>query len=410
MRVRELLAANAFCLLAAIAVAACARVEQPVGEYSTDEPALQPAQPTPPKREEIAGNGSILSDAGPQEPVMSDPPTGMATAGAPGFPGFWLPPPILLDAGMPGSTTAPATCRVVEAERRRLDMYIMLDSNITLPATGVWEKMTEGLGSFVNDYRSRGTGVGVRFFGLTCTASDYDTPTVEVDVLPKNAEAITDSIRSRPPWSASPMLPALQGGITHQQRRAVKNPEAKQIVVLVSDGFTQDITCLYSTQNLADAASNGYNDDPSIETHVVGVGVTTQLSQPLDELITRLGAFNTIADAGGSRQAITTAIGDDATAFSEALQRVRRNAAPCEFNEPAGVATSEFGVARFPLAQELQRYRNRTDCGNKQGWYYAVESLPTPVTMCPATCTWLREADERQIGILLSCASTTPPP
>jgi hypothetical protein len=409
MRVRELLAANAFCLLAVIC-AACGRVEQPVGEYSSSGPTLQPEQPAQRPREEDGAGGVAppLTDAGPGEPI-SEPPASMSAAAGSGAlgPAFWL-PPMLLDAGPGGSTGEPMSCSVTPAERRRLDMYLMLDSNITLPATGVWEQMTAGLESFVNDPRSRGTGVGIRFFGLTCTASDYALPTIDVDILPQNAAPIVASIRTRPPWSASPMLPALEGGIDHQRRRARLHPEWKQVLVLVSDGFTQDITCLYTTQNLADSASDGYNGFPSVETHVIGVGVTTSVSQPLDELITRLGAFNTIADAGGSHQAITTAIGDDSAAFSEALQRVRRNASPCEYRAPAGVATSEFRVARFPNGEELQRFANERSCGDAQGWFYAIESLPTPVTLCPATCDWMRQADERQIGIVLGC-STSPP-
>ena len=83
------------------------------------------------------------------------------------------------------------------------------------------------------------------------------------------------------------MLAALKGGLTHQRVRARNHPDWKQVVVLVSDGFTQDVTCLYSTQDLADEASNGYQGFPSIETHVIGVGVTTSFNDQLDEFLTR---------------------------------------------------------------------------------------------------------------------------
>lgn len=315
---------------------------------------------------------------------------------------------MLLDAGMSGSSDATScTPMVLTAERRRLDMYIMLDSNITLPATGVWEKMTAGLGMFVSDSQSNGTGVGIRYFGLTCDAVDYANPSVDVDILPQNASAIMDSIRNRPPWSASPMLPALEGGVMHQRARARRYPEWKEIVVLVSDGFTQDVTCPYTTPDLADAAKEGLVGFPSIETYVIGLGATTSINQQFDELLTRLGAFNQIASAGGSTSAITTGITDGAPAFNAALQRVRRNALPCEYRAPAGVATSEFGVARFPARDVLTRFKNESDCGDSQGWYYAIESLPTPVTMCPATCEWLRESDERQVGIWMGCPTAT---
>jgi hypothetical protein len=388
-------------------------VQQPVGEYSTHQPTLQPTRPPePPPEVEIAGSFALPpADAGPSEP-MSVPPASLPDAAGSGAlgPGLWL-PPMLLDAGPSSSSTDPSTCevQVVPAQRRRLDMYIMLDSNITLPATGVWEKMTEGLETFVSDQRSRGTGVGIRYFGLTCTASDYASPTIDVDLLPRNRLPIVASVRTRQPWSASPMLPALRGGIDHQQTRAREHPAWKQIVVLVSDGFTQDITCLYSTQDLAEAARDGFDSEPPIETHVVGVGVTTDLSQPFDEFITRLGAFNAIAEAGGSGQAITTSIGDDAAAFSDALQEVRRNAMPCEFEHPPGVATSQLGVARYPNRDQLRLYSNKDACGSAPGWYYALESAPTPITLCPASCRWLRESDANQIALVLSCPAPAQP-
>jgi hypothetical protein len=321
-------------------------------------------------------------------------------AGPPIGPSTWL-PPMLLDAG-PSTDPASPRCTVTEAKRRRLDMYLMVDSNITVAATGVWEVMTDGIGRFVSDPRSRGTGAGIRYFGSTCDSGDYAVASVDVDVLPKNAIAIINSTRARR-WTASPMLPALEGGIMHQRTRSRLHPEAKQVLALVSDGFAQDFTCPYSTQALAEAARDGLIGVPSIETHVIAVGVNTTVSQPLNDLIERLGSFNVIADAGGSGQAVTTDITGDAAGFSEALQRVRRNALPCEFEAPSGVILGNFGVARFPVASELQLVANESSCGDKQGWYYAAESLPTPVTLCPATCTWLREADDHAIGLLTQC-------
>lgn len=406
MRVRELLAANAFCLLA-LTLASCARVEQPVGEYNADdrpEPlSTEPQRPAGPRSEPEAGsNGSStpLTDAGVSSSGIADASsTAPDEAGPLTGPSTWL-PPMPLDAG-PASLANPS-CTVKEAKRRRLDMYLMVDSNITLPTLGVWEVMTAGIGQFATDRRSNGTGVGIRYFGNTCDSKEYAVPDVAVDVLPANATAVVVSTFALR-WTASPMLPALAGGIQYQKERAKMHPEAKQVLALVSDGFAQDFTCPYSSQMLAEAARNGLIDSPSIETHVVAVGVDTTVSQPLDDLIARLGAFNLIADAGGSGQAVTTNITGDAAEFGEALQRVRRNALPCEFEAPSGVALGNFRVARFPVAAELELVANERSCGTKQGWYYAAESLPTPVTMCPATCDWLRQADDHAIRLLTDC-------
>jgi len=328
-------------------------------------------------------------------PDLPEPDSGPATG-----PSTWL-PPMLLDGG-PTMTDAACPLSFEPAVRRRLDMYLMVDSNVTVSATGVWEVMADGIGRFVSDPRSRGTGVGIRYFGNSCEARDYSDPSVEVAALPNNATPIIISTRARR-WSASPMLPALQGAIMHQKGRSKDFPEAKQVVALVSDGVSQDFTCFYSTQSLAEAARDALIDVPSVETHVIAVGVNTNVSQPLDDLIARLGAFNAIADAGGSGQAVTTDITGDAAAFGEALQRLRRNALPCEYAAPSGAALGTYGVARYPIAEELRYVANEGSCGNQLAWYYATESLPTPVTMCPATCQWLREADDHQIVLFRTC-------
>jgi hypothetical protein len=308
------------------------------------------------------------------------------------------PPPVIEPGGC--TFTAP-----LEAERRRLDMYIVMDSNITLPATGLWERTTQGLRMFVDSGSSQGLGVGIKYFGVECDPAPYAEADVEVNLLPGNATKLSKSTSLRR-LNASPMLPALQGGIRHARERARNNPEWKQIVVLVSDGFTQDLTCQYTAQDLENAARAGLLGLPSIETHVIGVGVTTSVA-PLDEWITRFGAFDDIAQAGGSRQALTTDINADATVFSEQLQSVRREAQPCEYAAPQAVPIDQFGVARWGVGDEVPRVTSALACRNLQGWYYSPTRSTYPVVMCNATCDWLREADDHSVVMLAGCPATT---
>jgi hypothetical protein len=417
MRVRELLAANAFCLLA-VTSAACKPVEQSIGEYSFDEGVRGPElpdvlQPTPAAD---AGEGVSFTDGAMLPPPVLDPDPTTSTIPEPtnepgSRPSFGLPPVSSADAGMMPVPPEGNDCTVQArpATRRRLDMYLMIDNNSTLAASRAWDDITTGLGGFVKDVRASGTGVGVRYFGDSCQSEEYEEPTIDIDVLPSNAERIIDSMRDRR-WTASPMLPALQGGIAHQRDRAREHPEWKQIVVLISDGLTQDLQCLYTTQGLADAARAGLLVYPSVETHVIGVGVTTSISQPLDAFITRIGSYNAIASAGGSGEAHLTDITDDGSDFQRKLHEVRRRATPCEFEAPPGLATSEFGVARYPLAEELNYYTSERACGSRHGWYFNLRSQ-TPVTLCPTSCDWLTESDDNEIALLISCppaTSTTP--
>lgn len=396
MRVGQLLALQAICLLAA-AYAACSPVEQPLGVLIGESARVGPegmAAPAP-------RSGSGDSEGVPQEPTAAGGAGSAArpSAGQPSEPEPEPPQEFLPDN--PNSCTD----GVISPERRRLDMYILMDSNITLPGIGLWELVTSGLNMFVQTAPPSPTGIGIRYFGRECDPAAYEVADVDVDLLPDNAEAISRSTALRR-FTASPMLPALQGGINYAQARAIEYPDWKQVVVLVSDGFTQDFTCPYTPDDLQSAAAEGYFGSPAVETHVVGVGARVNV-EGLDEFVERFGAFNDIARAGGSEMSTQVERTDDPAAFTEALQSVRRRAQPCEFRAPEGVPIDQFGVWRYSLADEVPRVANAERCRDAQGWYYDRRAAPFAVSLCPQTCGWLRESEEHELRYLLGCAAST---
>jgi hypothetical protein len=346
MRCSELRAATALCpltlsLACALGLIGCDRVVQPIGAY---EIAAQPVVPVRPQLD--AGDGlstpskPIEIDAGGVGAAMAPPPVDHHDAAVPPWTIGTSDP--TADAGAPYVPPDPSCLPTTSlpATKKRLDMYLVMDANVTLPYTGLWEFTTAGLRAFVMDPRSAGIGVGLRFFGLECDPDAYDLhPTVEVDLLPNNANAIAAATTAPTNFNTSPMAPALQGGINHQQRRATAHPDWKQVVVLLSDGVTEDISCVYTAQDLESEAASGFIGPPSIETYVLGYGfpATPMIA---NDIIARFSPLDSIASSGGTAQAITVSSSGDPAMMNEALHQIRRTAHPCTWCRPNSIRVS----------------------------------------------------------------------
>jgi hypothetical protein len=407
MRALKLLAIAAVCPLVATtwaSLAGCQRIVQPVGTYEGSHP-TQTAHPTP----------AVTQDG------RARPPTGSTSTSAAGRLGE-VPPPQSSDAAVTDTGTVDSATEQVtdagglvasisgacqptasmRAELRRLDMYIVMDANITLPFTGLWEFATTGLRQFVTDPRSQHIGVGLRFFGLECDPAAYDDkPTVEVDLLSNNASSIVDATAARLNLNASPMGPALEGGIMHQSKRAKSLPDTKQIVVLLTDGFTQDLTCIYSEQRVEMAADKGFVGPPAIETHVIGFGLPATNSSVANDVLARFLPLDSIAANGGGGKALTLHVNDDPALMNEALQTVRRTAQPCEYLVPTGADRTKLSLVLVP-GGELPRVDDASGCGGREGWHYDA-AAPNHIVLCPMSCQPMQRGDSQTAQLLLGC-------
>jgi hypothetical protein len=309
-----------------------------------------------------------------------------------------------LVSSIAGACTPTASMR---AELRRLDMYIVMDANITLPYTGLWEFATDGLRQFVTDPRSQRIGVGLRFFGLECEPAAYDKATVEVDLLSKNASSIVEATKLSLNLNASPMGPALEGGILHQSKRAKSLPDTKQIVVLLTDGLTQDYTCFYSQQRVEMAADKGFVGPPSIETHVIGFGLPSTTSSVAADILARFLALDSIAAMGGAGKSLTLDLGDDPALMNEALQTVRRTAQPCEYLVPAGADRNKLSLVLVP-GGELPRVDDASGCGGREGWHYDA-AASNHIVLCPMSCQPMQRGDSQTAQLVLGCPAKRRP-
>lgn len=336
-----------------------------------------------------AGNGSFVPTAG----------NASAGEGAP------IAPPT---GGISGSICFPAT---VPAERKRLDLYLMVDINITLPLSGAWSTLTGGLRQYVASERAEGTGVGIDFFGvlppvtnIDCSPDLYEMPTVGVSLLPGNASAIQTAVGRALPLPGSPLQPALEGALAYARSRAgFYDEEAQQAVVLITDGFV-DLNCGTDVREVSNVAAVEMRRSPPVPTYVVALDVPS-LSGLFDPLV-RFEPLEAIAREGGTGIVRRVNVEDRSEAIADTLIQVQQAAEPCDYflPEQASAAGSTLSLAvsadaASPEPKPLALLASENDCGDG---YYMREDAPQ-IRLCSATCDSVK-ARAQKLAWTIDCA------
>jgi len=328
---------------------------------------VMPGQQASPGASSPAVSGAAGSASGPLVPAVGPPP------------------------GVPCQGTAmPATLR-------QFDIYMMIDTNISIPLSGAWDNVAHGLSTYVDDTCSAGVSVAVRYFGVDCSPSTYTMPTTPMGMLPDNASAIKRQIPVTP-FMVSPTLPALQGALTYASSRANAYPDSKQIVVLVSDGF-YDFTC--QAPNLIQSIFTAVKPPASgakAPTYVLALDAPNLLQIPgLSQLLSptnRFGPLDTIAQSGGTGSARHIDLEADPRVFAQALVDIQHDAQPCDYVVPdalhADPAAMDLGVNDAAMGQmtALPRVADAAACG--ACYYLDAQSNPSRATLCPATCAQIK--------------------
>ncbi|HEX4338960.1 MAG TPA: hypothetical protein VH062_23800 [Polyangiaceae bacterium] len=301
------------------------------------------------------------------------------------------------------------------AEKIQLDLYVMIDQSLSMTAPDAsgmtrWAAVTGALQQFYQSPDSAGIGVGQQFFGLgllgsSCTATDYQTPEVEIAPLPGNLMPLTSSLAMHGPSSVTPTPAALQGAILHAQDWKMKNPAHAVAVLLVTDG-EPDLCGL--VPDVVNAATAGAMGTPPVQTFVLGVG-------------TSLDALNQVAMAGGSGQAyIVSGTTNVAGSVLDALNKIRAaTALPCQFTLPAPDPSKppfdydKVNVVYTPqgAAQQVVYYTaDPAACNPMQlAWHYDDINKPTRIELCPDTCNAISKGGG-VIGYQLYCPVIPLPP
>jgi hypothetical protein len=296
-----------------------------------------------------------------------------------------------------------------------IDLYFMMDKSTSMNAfdrgqtVSRWSAVSQAMRTFINSPKSVGLGAGIAFFprkdrlgSSLCSAADYAFPVVPIGIIPDVVPAITTGIGAQILTTGTPTTPALQGAHIYARTQAQSGRLAA--VVIVTDGEPRECGSIQSTAAAATHAAGGH---PSIKTYVLGVG-------------SRLSNLNAIAEAGGTGRAYLVESGGEAD-LNAALAAIRSSALSCAYVIPeAGRQTAEkigakvaTRVGRGGVPTMVGQVSGPEACGNGSGWFYERppisgdgakdDTAPTRVTLCPATCDSLIEANGSHLDVVVGC-------
>lgn len=322
-----------------------------------------------------------------------------------------------------GGTGAACSVELSKIDPVRLDMIILLDqsgSMADMVSGGTkWSMVAYALDAFLNDPASAGIGVALQFFSLplagqtiptdqmfSCTAADYATPAVAMDVLPANASRVIGSIGQHVPSGPTPTNTALEGITTYARAWAAVNPSHRVVIVLATDAAPHGCQ---AAPTVVDIASAAFSSTPSIATYVIGVGA----------LLTSLNEF---ARAGGTGQAfIIDTSSNGAKQFIDAMYNIRLSQGlPCDYAVPHSDDGGMVDLARVNLdyrpGPDRAKVISLWDVGessrctlDRLGWYYDDPAAPQRIRLCDQTCAELKGDIQGEMNISVGCPTRLPP-
>jgi hypothetical protein len=243
-----------------------------------------------------------------------------------------------------------------------------------------------------------------------CNPAFFREPVLPIAEMPANVGPLRDVLADRQPEGATPMGPAVEGGLAHLAQRRAARPGRSAALVLATDGLplgcgpADDLGAI-GTRLAAAAASS-----PAVPTYVIGV---LPSDQP-DTGGARAGLAQ-LARAGGTGEPFLVTPNADLTqAFLAALDQIRGRALPCEFTIPKDrVAQLDFGKVNLRFlgggSQEDVPYVGRAErCDPvRGGWHYDVDpvsgAVPSRVITCEATCRKLKADPRGRIDLRFGC-------
>lgn len=231
----------------------------------------------------------------------------------------------------------------------------------------------------------------------SCEAKTYAVPQVSMTALP-NADFGDVLDVSTPTKGATPTWVALSGALEYAKGvQLLKGDEGKVAVVLVTDGIPDSYCAGNSVPEVRELAAR---DADVIPTYVIGVG-------------RRLSDLNSIAEGGGTKQAIIIDDADGAQIQRDllgAIQNVNRLATPCDYDVPAApkgqqLDFSKINVVLTKTGGEPEALTHDPDCDGA-GWKF--DDANRKVVLCKASCEAANAAPAR-VDLLFGCATKGAP-
>jgi hypothetical protein len=317
-----------------------------------------------------------------------------------------------------------------------LGVYVLVDQSNAMLAQ--WVSVSNGLQTFIaGSDELGGVSIGIQYYAISppmsptpaysdivCQSQTYATPDVEIDTLPKNQQALVDSINLHGPTSLaqllnklsllvqfkneSPIDAAILGAIDGAQTWVKKEPTQHRaaLVLLVTNSVassTDSPNCMPSVDKAAVAAESGLLNAPGVPTYVLAVG------GPNPDL-------DAIAFKGGTGKAYPVTSGNDVL---KNLIQIRQAFLPCDVAVSVtdqDLISNKLNVELRDPAKGLVRYGRVADfmaCSSSASpgeWYVEGTGPDAKVRLCPNTCEAARNVLNAQLEIVHGCKTTVVQP
>lgn len=250
-----------------------------------------------------------------------------------------------------------------------------------------------------------------------CDEAAYSVPDVAPTELPSDAfgaaiDAITPAVDDD--WRVgTPTGPAVAGTIESIRAMQETDPNAKYVIVLVSDGAPA--LCGGTTDQIETVSGIIADVADEIPTYVIGVGhpATDEDPMPPDD-VSNLHVF---AEAGGTGQAFIIDTNDPAKTsadFRAVIDSIRENSFSCAVEIPAPPANQEFDQEKvnvnYSNVMGATEFVYDPTCTEQFAWHYDDEANPGVILMCDSVCEAIRadSANQGQLNVEFGCVRRIP--
>jgi hypothetical protein len=269
-----------------------------------------------------------------------------------------------------------------------------------------WEPVVAATKDFFEDPASAGLKASLTTFPKVgeeekCMESSYEDPEVPMTDLPSgDFGELLDQIGSEPWRGGTPTLPMLEGVFTYIDEQRSENP-GRYVLVVVTDGYPQGC----EDQSIESVVNAVADESDIVSTYVIGVA-----NPPIDGAPDTVSDLGAIAEAGRTDEAFivdTGAPDDTATAFQEAIERIRGQALSCNLPIPTPPDGRVFDKQRVEVVysndSDEVSFTYDPDCASADAWHYDDPANPRSVVLCDDTCELVQIDPEARLRVNFAC-------
>ncbi len=252
----------------------------------------------------------------------------------------------------------------------------------------------------------------------SCDAAGYEVPDVGLTELPSDAfgtaiDAVTPL--GDDDWRlGTPTGPALEGTIASIEAMRAAEPNARYVIVLVTDG--EPALCSAEQDDMANVAGIVEAVADEIPTYVIGLGNPVTPDEP-DPPTDGIDNLHTIAEAGGTGTAFLIDTNDPAKTtadFRNVIDSIRENSFACALEIPAPPEGEEFDGTQVNVnySNEMGETPFVYDptCTEQFAWYYDNPDAPSVIHMCESVCNDIKSdaSNQGQLNVEFGCVRRVP--